>query len=261
MPTHYLNQNQSYWDQQAAQDSPWSQPVSDELVLNAKNGNWDVHLMPSAIDKNWLGDIQGKKILCLASAGGQQAPILAAAGAIVTVLDISEGQLKKDQDIADKHQLTLTTVQGNMNDLSQFEDGSFDLVFHPISNLYVPDVNPVWKECFRVLKTNGRLLASFYNPIVFVDDRDALLRQKGLLKPTYEIPFSDIRDLPKDLLQQKIDKGESLVFGHSLTDLIGGQTKAGFLIKDFIEEFAPRARFLIDDYLPTFIATYAIKLD
>ncbi|MGL4675177.1 MAG: class I SAM-dependent methyltransferase, partial [Wohlfahrtiimonas sp.] len=128
MPTHYLNQNQSYWDQQAAQNSPWSQPVSDELMLNAKNGNWDVHLMPSAIDKNWLGDIQGKKILCLASAGGQQAPILAAAGAIVTVLDISEGQLKKDQEIADKHQLTLTTVQGNMNDLSQFADGSFDLV-------------------------------------------------------------------------------------------------------------------------------------
>lgn len=53
-----------------------------------------------SIPKNWFPTLEGLKILCLASGGGQQGPILAAAGADVTVVDISQKQLEQDIYVA-----------------------------------------------------------------------------------------------------------------------------------------------------------------
>jgi len=257
----FIQHNQKAWDSQAKANVAWSQPVSSELVEKAKKGEWDLYVLPTSMDKTWIGAIQGKKVLCLASAGGQQGPILAALGAEVVVYDLSVEQLQKDQMVADRDQLNLTIEQGDMADLSRFEDQFFDLIVHPISNLYVPDVNLVWKECSRVLKKGGTLISSFYNPVVFVEDRTGSSKDQGLIQPRFKIPYADITDLPKEELQKKIDKGEAVVFGHSLKDLIGGQTKAGLAIVDYEEAWQPNPRFVIDDYIPTFIATLAIKLN
>lgn len=265
MPKHdpmvdFLKYNQASWDKQASEQQEWSRPVSSEQIAAAKNGQWQVHLTPTALPEAWLGNIKGKHILCLASAGGQQAPILAAAGAIVTVLDLSALQLEQDRLVAQRDELELTTVQGDMRDLSMFADGHFDLIFHPISNLYVPDVNPVWRECYRVLKTHGVLLASFYNPVVFIADRDPSYLQQGIIKPRYQVPYSDLKDLDPAALQKKQEQGEAVVFGHSLTDLINGQIAAGFYLNGFYEDKQPNPRFLVDHFIPTFLATRAIKL-
>nr|WP_286427908.1 class I SAM-dependent methyltransferase [Myroides marinus] len=116
----YLQHNQKAWDKQALANQQWSMPVSEELVAKAKQGDWDLFVLPTPIDKTWLGDVTGKKILCLASAGGQQAPILAAAGAKVTVMDLSVEQLNKDKQVADRDNLHLTIVQGDMTNLEMF---------------------------------------------------------------------------------------------------------------------------------------------
>ena len=184
---------------------------------------------------------------------------MAAAGAVVTVFDLSEGQLQQDQMVAAREQLNLKTVQGDMRDLSVFQDEQFDQIVHPISNLYVADVNAVWKECFRVLKPQGVLLASFYNPVVFVGDRNPEYAEQGYIRPQYRLPYSDLAHLPQEALEHKIQAGEAVVFGHSLSDLIGGQLAAGFLLDGFYEDDAPQPRFLIDRYMPTFLATRAIK--
>ncbi len=257
----FLHHNESAWNQQATEQNEWSQPVSAELIKEAKEGKWEVHLTPKPLNKEWLGDVKGKKILCLASAGGQQAPVLAAAGASVVVYDISEEQLKQDQKVAERDGLSLKTVQGDMRDLSVFEDESFDLIFHPISNHYVENVNPVWKETYRVLKKGGTLLASFFNPVVFVADRNPQDMAEGIIRPKYTVPYADIKDLSEEKIVKKLKNNEALVFGHSLSDLIGGQLKAGFLMEDFVEEMQPHPRFLIDKYLPTFLATKAVKLE
>lgn len=68
---------------------------------------WQVHLTPTPVDDAWLGNVKDKKILCLASAGGQQAPVLAAAGANVTVFDFSQKQLDQDKMVAERDNLTL----------------------------------------------------------------------------------------------------------------------------------------------------------
>ena len=253
--------NQAAWDRLAAQDCEWSRPVSAQDIAAARQGHWSAKLIPGDLPDHWLGQVAGLDILCLASAGGQQAPILAAAGATVTVLDASEGQLEQDRLVAARDGLALTTVQGDMRDLSAFADEPFDLVFHPISNLYVPDVRPVWRECFRTLRRGGRLLASFYNPVVFVGDRDPEWQERGLIRPIYPVPYADTQDLEPGQLEAKLMRGEALVFGHSLADQIGGQTEAGFRIAGFAEARAPVPRFVIDRFLPTFIATLAFKPD
>lgn len=148
-----LAHNQAAWDQQAAQDCEWSRPVTPEIIAAARGGDLSAaRLTPEPLPRGWLDAVRGLRILCLACAGGQQAPVLAAAGADVTVFDLSEGQLDQDRAVARREGLALTAVQGDMRDLSAFDDQAFDVVFHPISNLYVPDVRPVWRECFRVLR-------------------------------------------------------------------------------------------------------------
>ncbi|RTQ35202.1 class I SAM-dependent methyltransferase [Variovorax gossypii] len=258
-PVDFLSHNRAAWDRQAAEEREWSRPVSSELIAAARQGDWRVHLTPRPLPAHWLGDVRGLRILCLASAGGQQAPVLAAAGAQVTVFDLSDEQLRQDRRVAERDRLELETVQGDMRDLGAFADGHFDIVFHPISNLYVPDVRPVWRECHRVLKAGGALLASFYNPVVFIGDRDPALAGQGLLRPTYKLPYSDMKDLPAEALERKRQGGEALVFGHSLTDLIGGQLDAGFVIDGFLEDDQPNPRFLVDRFMPTFLATRALK--
>ena len=252
--------NSSVWDQEALEQKPWSQPVSQDIVASAMQGEWAIHITKKPIPRSWLPqDIKGKDVLCLASAGGQQAPVLAAAGANVTVYDISEKQLDQDQYVAQRDDLTLITMQGDMSDLSEVSDSTFDYIINPISNLYIPDTRPVWRECYRVLRNNGVLLASFYNPILFVLDQDVDLESQGLIKPKYTIPYSDVDSLSKEQYQEKIKKGEAIVFGHSLTEQINGQLEAGFKLTGFYEDDHPSPRFLIEQYMPTMIATKAVK--
>jgi SAM-dependent methyltransferase len=254
-----FNHNRASWDRQAAQHGEWSQPVSAEQIAAARNGSWEVRLTPSALPAGWLDSVRGLRILCLASGGGQQAPVLAAAGAIVTVFDASDLQLGQDRMVAQRDVLALNVVQGDMRDLSVFADASFDLVFHPISNLYVPDIRPVWRECFRVLRGGGTLLSSFYNPVVFIGDRDPAYAEQELIRPRFPLPYSDLEHLDANALADKQRRGEALVFGHSLDLQIGGQLDAGFVLTGFYEDKQPRPRFVIDRYLPTFLATRASK--
>lgn len=256
-----LTHNEAAWDHQASLQHDWSRPVSSELIEAAKNGQWEIHITKKSIPESWLPkNIQGKDILCLASAGGQQAPVLAAAGANVTVFDISEKQLEQDRYVAKRNNLPLKAIQGDMCELEGIGDSSFDYIIHPISNLYVSNLQPVWKECYRVLRARGLLLASFYNPILFIFDKNKELEEQGLLRPKYSLPYADIKDLPQNMLDEKVKNKEALVFGHSLSSQINGQLEAGFLLSGFYEDVHPSPRFLIEKYTPTMIATRAIKL-
>lgn len=255
-----LNHNEQAWDVQALSQNEWSKPVTAEFIAQVKRGDWNIHLTPTPLNKEWLGDVSGKRILCLASAGGQQGPTLAALGAEVTVYDLSREQLNQDDFVAQRDGLKLNTVQGDMTDLSCFENETFDLVFHPISNHYIADVTLVWKEAYRVLKSGGLLLSSFFNPVVFIADHSPQDMKEGIIRPRFTLPYADVKDLTDKELQQKIDDKQALVFGHTLQDLLGGQLDAGFLISHYTEDMQPNLRFVIDKYLSTFMATRAVKM-
>ena len=195
--------------------------------------------------------IERVKILGLASGGGQQCPILATLGADVTIFDNSEKQLKQDKTLSDKFDLDIKTVQGDMKDLSVFTDNAFDLIFNPCSVVFVDNVLPVWEECFRVLKPNGILMTGLINPILFQLDEENL-------KLIYKQPFSDLHSLPVEKLEEIKQNNEALVFGYSLTDQIGGQLRAGFMLTDMYEDDWGGEN-KMDGFFPVFIATRAVK--
>jgi 2-polyprenyl-3-methyl-5-hydroxy-6-metoxy-1,4-benzoquinol methylase len=229
--------NESAWDQEALLQNEWSKPVSSKIIEDAKKGNWQINITKKPLPESWLpNDIQGKDILCLASAGGQQAPVLSAAGANVTVFDISEKQLDQDRMVAERNQLSINIIHGDMCDLSCFNNSSFDYIIHPISNLYVSNLELVWKGCYRILRKNGCLLSSFYNPILFVFEKNKDLEQKGLLKPVHELPYSDTEHLMQEDIDRKIRNKEAFIFGHTLTSQINGQLQAGLLLDGFYED-------------------------
>src|SRR5436305_3954131 len=144
--------NRHAWNLQVEKGNRWTVPVGPAVILAARQGDWQVVLTPTRpVPRGWFPPLAGLDVLCLASGGGQQAPVLAAAGASVTVLDNSPAQLSRDREVADREGLIVRTVQGDMADLSAFPDASFGLVFHPCSNGFVPDVRPVCREAFRVL--------------------------------------------------------------------------------------------------------------
>jgi SAM-dependent methyltransferase len=228
--------NRAAWDRQVSEGNMWTVPVAAHRIEAARRGEWEVWLISTKpVPRAWFPrELRGLDVLCLASGGGQQAPLLAAAGARVSVLDNSGAQLARDRTVSDEHGLGLRTVQGDMADLSAFEDASFDLVFHPVSNVFASDVRLVWRECFRVLRPGGRLLAGFMNPAVYVFDNEHFDRTKERVV-RYRIPYADLRDLPEDDLAAKRARGEPLEFGHPFADLIGGQLDAGFAIHGFDE--------------------------
>lgn len=253
-----LKHNRAAWDKMAAKGNRWTIPVSKAVVDRARRGDWSVRLTPRRpVPREWFGKLKGARVLALASGGGQQGPVFAAAGARVTVLDASPAQLSRDRDAAERYGIAIETVEGDMRDLSRFKDSTFDLVFHPCSNCFVPDIRPVWREAARVLRPGGRLLAGFCQPVLFLVDEDA--DERGRVVVRYKIPQSDVRDLDKKTLDARLRKGETLSFGHTLQDQIGGQLDAGLILEGFYEDSWERGRSAISDLIPCFAATLAAK--
>jgi SAM-dependent methyltransferase len=239
--------NRVAWDKQVDSGNEWTRPVSAEVIAAARRGEFSVVLIGyQPVDRQWLpADLSGVDILCLASGGGQQAPTLSAAGANVTVLDNSPRQLEQDAMVAQRDGLTLRTILGDMRDLSAFADESFDVVFHPVSNLFSPELTAVWRECFRVLRPGGSLLSGFVNPDVFIFDDDAL--DRGELIVRHSIP-RDTADSPGEW---------PIAYSHTMTEQIGGQLAAGFLLTGFSE--APHHQDATAAYLPGYFATRAVR--
>ena len=255
-----LQHNREAWNRQSTSgDSRWCEPVDAATIAAARAGDWELILTPTlTVPSTWFGDIHDARVLCLASGGGQQAPVLAAAGAEVVSFDASDEQLGKDQLVAEREGLAIQLERGDMADLSRFPDGSFDLIFHPVANVFAQAIRPVWQESHRVLADGGRLLSGFMNPCFYLFDHEDI-EQGGPLAVRFRLPFADINDLDEGAKQARIAAGEAMEFSHSLDDQLGGQLEAGFLIAGFYEDRWDDEATSLNGYMPTSMATLAIK--
>jgi SAM-dependent methyltransferase len=249
--------NREAWNREVeGGKSRWTQPVDPETIARAKKGQFSIVLTENKpVPFEWFPPLTGAAVLCLASGGGQQGPILAAAGANVTVFDNSPAQLKQDQLVAERESLSIRTVEGDAADLSMFANESFDLIFNPCSTVFMPDVRAVWKECSRVLRHGGVLMTGSMNPVHYIFD--LYKADEGILEVVHSIPYSDLESIPKEDLEEHIEKGLPVEFGHSLTDLVGGQCDAGFMITHMYEDYMLDSP--LHKYHPSYIATRGIK--
>lgn len=240
-----FEKNRLAWDAAVANGNRWTRPVSTDEIERARKGDWSVLLTPDTpVPRAWFGDLSSSRVLALASGGGQQAPIFAAAGAQVTVLDASDAQLSQDRMVAARDGLDLTTVQGDMRDLSRFDGGAFDLVFNPCSTCFVDDVERVWREVARVLAPGGALLTGFTNPWVYLFD--AARFDAGELVVVHRLPHSEELD-------------GMVEFSHTLSAQIGGQLRAGLVVTDMYEDTWDAQWAVMKGRAPCFLATRARK--
>ncbi|MDX2436181.1 MAG: class I SAM-dependent methyltransferase [Acidobacteriota bacterium] len=260
MADNILDLNRRAWNSLVENGNRWTVPVSPEEIAAARRGQWQIVLTPfRPVPSNWFPGLDGAKVLCLASGGGQQGPILAAAGAEVVVFDNSPRQLDQDRLVASRDGLTIDTIEGDMADLGAFADQTFDLIVHPISNCFVPDLEPVWSEAYRVLRTGGAMLAGFTNPLRYLFNED-IEYSSDLLYVVNTVPYSDEEQLTNEQKQRYTVDGEPFEFGHTLESQIGGQLKAGFVIAGFYEDLYPPEEDKLSAHIPSFAATRALKL-
>jgi SAM-dependent methyltransferase len=229
----------------------WGTSISHEDYLKALNGECNVLLTPiKYVPKNWFPELKNKKLLGLACGGGQQMPVFSAVGADCTVLDYSDKQLASEKYVAEREGYKINIVKADMTKKLPFDDETFDIIFHPVSNCYIENVYHVWNECYRILKKGGVLLAGMNNGIVYLFDDD-----EKSLEIVNKLPYNPLKN--KDLLKKNVENNEGIQFSHTIEEQIGGQLKAGFILKDLYEDYDSVG--LLKDYIPTFIATMAIK--
>lgn len=252
----YLDYNRKAWNHLVRSGNKWTQPVSDDIIAAAKEGKWNLILTPTkSVPQSWYA-APGSRVLGLASGGGQQGPVLAAAGYDVTIFDNSPAQLEQDHLVATRHGLKLTTIQGDMADLSVFPDASFDMIFNPCSTAFTPDVRRVYKEAARVLKPKGIFMTGFTQPFYYLFD--VRLVENGIFTVKYHQPYSDLESLSDEELKVFTDQSEPVVFGHSLEDHFQGQMDAGLFMTAMYEDIWGGEN-PADKHFPSFIALRAVK--
>lgn len=251
----YTEVNSRTWDKWAENGCEWSIPISHEKYVKAKSGEWGVYLTPCKfVPKEWFGELRGKKLLGLASGGGQQMPVFSALGADCTVFDYSDRQLEAERVVAEREGYKMNIIKGDMTKTLPFENATFDIIFHPVSNCYIEDVYHVWNECYRVLKDGGVLLAGFDNGLNFLFDDNSTLP----LTVVNKLPFNPLKG-SDDEYKRMVENFEGIQFSHTLEEQIGGQLKAGLILTDLYEDRDREGAGILREYAPQYIATRAIR--
>ena len=222
-----LRTNRSVYESMAAAGDPLCRPAADNELAN-----------PLAVvdAAGWLGgSIAGKKVLCLAAGGGRQSSLYAAAGADVTVVDFSGAMLELDRQVAAERGHSLRLLETSMEDLSALKSGEFDLVIHPVSSCYVPDVMKVYAEVARVLQSGGLYISQHKQPTSLQASMSC--DQDG----RYRLEHRYYRDTPVpppvtvNKNSRRLREPGAIEFLHRWEQIIGGMCRAGFVIEDLVE--------------------------
>ena len=247
---NYTDLNAATIDRWVEAGWEWGVPISHEDYLKAVSGDWSMLLTPTKpVPKAWFPPLRGCRVLGLAAGGGQQMPVFAALGAACTVLDYSPRQIESERMVAERESYAIEVVRADMTKPLPFADGSFDLIFHPVSNCYICEVDPVWRECFRVLRRGGLLMAGLDNGINFLFDEDES-------QVVGSLPFDPLVNEDQRLTLEKEDCG--VQFSHSIAEQIGGQLRAGFTLLDVYDDTNGEG-YLHAHGAPCFWATLARK--
>jgi len=222
-----VEHNRRAWDRLAAAAVPLAQPAVDEAFGDPRGWLGSA----GSVDRSWLpGRLAGLEVLCLAAGGGKHAPLYAAAGARVTVLDVSPAMLALDREVARERRIDLEIVEGSMDDLSMFATGRFDLVIQPVSTCYLPDVVPVFREVARVTRPGGIYISQHKAP----PSLQATLEPNGQGRYEIEHPLRHDGPLPP-AAPARLREAGTLEYVHSVETLLGGICRAGFVIADVME--------------------------
>jgi hypothetical protein len=243
--------NRFAWNRQCSLSNPATIKYSPDIIEDAKRGQLELSLSGRRkIPKGWYEPLAGRRVLCLALAGGQQVPLIAAAGAIVVSIDNSPVQLNSDRYTADCHGLNVDTVLGDMREISKLVKGTFDMAFLGLGVQFIPDPKSVWEGVAEVLGRGNRFIGAFVNPVQYLFQWPDYSNGEFIVR--YPLPYSDLDSMTTDERNKTFDPKDPLEFGHTLEQILGGLTSVGFSIDGFIEDHSP------DDPFSQYMASYYI---
>ena len=246
----YQDINAAAVDRWVEEGWTWGVPITHEDYLRAAAGDWSMVLTPTKpVPRRWFPELRGCRVLGLAAGGGQQMPLFAARGAVCIVLDYSARQIESERMVAAREGYEIRALRADMTQPLPFADESFDLIFHPVSNCYIREVRPVWRECWRVLRPGGTLLSGVDHYVNFIVDED----EREIVN---HLPFDPLADAAQ---RSKLEAdGAGFQFSHSLEEQIGGQLEAGFTLLSLYEDTNGVGR-LHELNIPTFLAMRSVK--
>jgi len=252
----YLVENEGAWDYWASMGSISSRPI----------GALEPHEAQSMLDPDgWLPWPEIERVLCIAAAGGQQAPAFAMLGCDVTLVDLSGRQLELDRAVAAEHGLTITCIQGDMCALESLVHGRFDLVYQPISSCYVADVGQLYRQVNAVLRPGGLYRVEHWNPTHMRLWSDGLRTPNGYTLAATGAP-SDPFVTPVSVGPDGSSLVTARTFPHSLEALLGSLCDSGFAVTRLAEDKGgdPEAAIGSEErlaaFLPPFFRLLAAKL-
>lgn len=214
--------NARAWDRLARGKAPLARPATDADFANP---------LATVDPAGWLGgSIRGWRVLCVASGGGRQSALYAAAGGEVTVLDISREMLAQDAEVARERKLNVRIVEGSMTDLSMFAAGEFDLVIQPVSTCYVPKVMDVYRQVARVVRGGGLYVSQHKSPVSLQVEPKP--RGDGYV---LDHPYYRDGPLPPCESPSRLREQGSTEYLHRWEELVGGMCRAGFVVEDLLE--------------------------
>ncbi len=218
-----LNQNAAAWNRMADGGSQFAHVATDDECRDP---------LKTLDSRGWLpASVHGLNVLCLAAGGGWQSILYAAAGANVTVVDLSPSMLKRDEREAAKRNLSVRLVEASMDDLSMLAEKSFDIVHQPVSTCYVPDVSRVYVEIARVLRAGGLYISQHKQPVCL-----QITNRTPRDRYVIGLPYYQDGPLPQTEDRSYREPG-TVEFLHRWDQLIGELCRAGFVLEDLREPY------------------------
>lgn len=219
--------NQQVYDSMAAAGDPLCRPAKEEELADPL-GTVDA--------AGWLGpSIAGRRVLCLAAGGGRQSSLYCAAGAEVTVVDLSGAMLELDRRVAAERGLQLRLLQASMDNLSMLREGEFDIVIHPVSTCYVPEIGRVYREVARVLRSGGLYISQHKQPSSLQTSVEPLPQGGYHLGHRYYRNSAVPPPNAGSRIGRRLRESGAIEFLHRWEQLIGGMCRSGFVIEDLVE--------------------------
>lgn len=241
-----ISANRAAYDELAARRAPLCRPASDADLVDP---------LPTVDPLGWLGPtVVGKQLLCLAAGGGRQSMIYAVAGARVTVVDVSPAMLQLDRQAAAQRGLTITTIEASMDAMPMLSDAAFDLVVHPVSTCYLPDIQAVFREVARVLRPGGVYVSQHKQPTSLQASTVRIAGNYAVVHPYYRT--QPIPTPPQETTASlRLRERDAIEYLHRWEQIVGGICRSGFVIEDLVEpvhvesgaknnSFADRAQFI-----------------
>lgn len=160
---------EKWWNEAA----PWFQ---DWAKLSTKSADYGPYA-PRENQLKLLGNVRGKKILEIGCGGAQCSVSFTKQGAICTGIDITQAQLDYAKKLAEKENVKVNLVKGDIQTLKEIKSSSYDIVFSAFALMYIPDLTKCFKEVRRVLKKDGLFVFSLGHPFYILDTKTKKLKR------------------------------------------------------------------------------------